>query len=87
MELGHTHRGLPSPMPVEPLLEPLLPPDMPLDEPLEPPEDPPDVPLEEPLLDPLPLPELELLPDRHGSRQASAMHPSNESPSLFSLAE
>jgi hypothetical protein len=84
----------PSPIPPEPLSGPpeeLL--EAPLDEdeaPLED-EDPPledeDMPLDDPLEELPPLLELEPDPCLHGSRHSSAMHPSSESPSPFSLAE
>ena len=82
----HTQTTPPSECPPEPLSGPP-------EELLEAPLDDDEVPLEEedmPLDDPLeelpPLLELELEPDLHGSRQASAMQASSESPSPFSLA-
>lgn len=91
----------PSPFPPEPLsgppeelLEaplddeeaPLEDEDTPLDE-VDPPLEDEDAPLEEPLAELPPLLELELDPDLHAFRQASAMHPTSASPSPFSLAE
>jgi hypothetical protein len=93
-------RTPPSPFPPEPLSKPpeelleapleddeapLEEEDTPLDE-VEPPLDDEDAPLDDPLEELAPPLELELDPDLHASRHSSAMHPSSESPSPFSLA-
>ncbi len=94
VQLTQAQRPPPSPFPPEPLsgppeelLEaPLEEDDTPLDE-VEPPLEDEDAPLDDPLEELPPLLELELEFDLHASRHSSAMHPSSESPSPFSLAE
>jgi hypothetical protein len=87
VHIGQMQMPPPSPIPPEPLSAPL---DELLETPLDDddaPLDDDETPLDEPLLDPPPLLEPELEPDLHASVQASATHPSSESPSLFSFAE